>query len=85
MSFRALVLAIVLLTVAAIAATGCQGGENFDENYKQETTTTKEQRDAAMATKDTAKGPIQLDPATGEPKQRAAEPGTLKVPGKGGN
>jgi hypothetical protein len=85
MQRQARILGIVLLTVAAIAATGCQGGENFDENYKQETSTTKEQRDAAMATKDTAKGPVQLDPATGEPTQRSAEPGTMKVPGKGGN
>jgi len=85
MGLRAQILGIILLSVAAFAATGCQGGENFDENYKQETSTTKEQRDAAMATKDTAKGPIQLDPKTGEPTQRTAEPGTMKVPGKGGN
>ena len=85
MKLQAKVLGIVLLTVAAFAATGCQGEEKFDENYKQETTTTKEQRDAAMATKNTAKGPTQLDPGTGEIKQPGAEPGTMKVPGKGGN
>lgn len=71
---RYLVLAVALAATLA----GC-GEPSFDPNYETKVTLTPEEQAKADANK-MDKGPMALDPATGQPK--AGDPGKLKVPGK---